>query len=96
MWAFVERNVNMADEPFYSPTRKPPPPRKPQPGEWLWVLVKDNATWSCELRDQGEWSVEAQILLNGELTIGHRFDTKAIAVKWAEFKRAELEKKGGA
>jgi hypothetical protein len=38
----------------------------------------------CELRYQGAWGVEAQILRDGELVIGRRFDTKSLAVQWAE------------
>ena len=81
----------MSDEPFYSPTYRPPP-RKPKPGEPLWELRKDHQTWSAELRVHGEWGVEAQILKDGELVIGRRFPTRAAATKWAEQERSAIEK----
>lgn len=33
---------------------------------------------------RGEWAVEGQILHDGELLIGRRFDTRALAVQWLE------------
>jgi hypothetical protein len=45
-------------------------------------------TWSAELRVHGEYGVEAQILRNGELTIGRRFLLKEQAIRWAEAERA--------
>jgi hypothetical protein len=33
-------------------------------------------TWSAELRCQGEYGIEEQILRNGELSIGRRFPLK--------------------
>src|SRR5258705_13677661 len=38
-----------------------------------------------------ESSWEAQIYRDGEITIGRRFDTKALAVQWANLERADLE-----
>jgi len=38
--------------------------------------------------------VEAQILKDGELVIGKRFDTRAQAVQWADLVRGDLEKGG--
>jgi hypothetical protein len=76
------------DEPFYSPKhRLPDPPRVPRLGEPLWSLRVNHVTWSCELRYHGEWGVEAQILRDGDLVIGRRFDTRALAVQWAELER---------
>lgn len=59
-----------------------PPPRKPTPGEPLWSLLKDHETWTAELRYHGEYGVECQILRDGELAIGRRFDLKAQAIAW--------------
>ena len=84
----------MTDDPFYSPNAKLPSPRVPQPGEPLWSLRKDGATWSAELRYHGEFGVEAQILRQGELVIGRRFDTRVLAVQWAEMEWATLENHG--
>ena len=74
----------------------PPPARKPKPGEPLWALRKDGVTWDAELRDHGEYGVEAQILLQGELVIGRRFDTRALAVQWAEEERKAIDNRAGA
>ena len=69
-------------------TYKPAPRCKPRPGEPLWSIDKDGVTWSAELRYHGEYGVEAQILRNGELTIGRLFVLKELAVKWAEEEKA--------
>jgi hypothetical protein len=45
-------------------------------------------TWSGELRYHGEYGVEAQILRNGELSMGRRFMLKEEAVRWAEEEKA--------
>lgn len=74
----------VADDVFYSPNWKPPGPRVPRPGEPLSSLCKDGATWEAELRYHGEWGVEAQILKNGEVLLGRRFDLRAQAVAFAE------------
>ena len=47
-------------------------------------------TWSAELRYHGEYGVEAQILRNGELSIGSRFPLKGQAVRWVEEERAPV------
>jgi hypothetical protein len=49
-------------------------------------IAKDEATY------HGEWGVEAQFLKNEELLIGRRFDTRELAVRWAEETRQSLEK----
>jgi hypothetical protein len=40
----------------------------------------------------GEWGVEAQFYRNEEFLIGRRFDTRALAVQWAELEREAIEK----
>ena len=74
----------MADEPFYSPNAKPPPARKPRPGETLWSLRKNGITWEAELRYHAEFGVEAQILRQGELVM-----------QWAETGEARIGHRGG-
>ena len=83
----------MTDQPWYSPNYQPPV-RQPRVGELLYEFVResDRAHVRCELRDHGEWGVEAQIYLHGELLIGRRFETRALAVEWAEAERPELER----
>jgi hypothetical protein len=72
------------------------PPWQPRPGEPLWEFRRaDHHTFSCELRYHGEWGVEAQILRDGDLLVGRRFDTKALAMQSAELERQDLEKGDG-
>lgn len=67
-------------------------PAKPRPAEPLWTSRKGDRQMSCELRYHGEFGVEAQILKDGELLIGRRFDTRALAVQWAEEERKTIAK----
>ena len=85
---------DVPDDQFYSPSHKATPSRTPRPGEPLWSFRKDGATWSAELRYHGEFGVEAQILRESELVIGRRFDTRALAVQWADEERKALARYG--
>jgi hypothetical protein len=67
----------------------------PRPAEPLWELRRDYVTWRCDLSYHGEDGVEAQILRDGALVIGRRFDLKEQAVQWGEEER-KLLTKGGA
>jgi hypothetical protein len=84
------------DDPFYKPGLKLPPPRtQPRPGERLFEFVRaDHAHIRCELRYHSEWGVETQFFQGGELLTWRRFDTKRLAVQWAEFEREHIEKSG--
>ena len=82
----------MADEPFYSAKYKPPPPRVARPGEPLWSVPVNGATWNAELRYHGEYGVEAQMFRQGELVIGRRFDAKRLAILWAKAERKVIER----
>ena len=42
----------------------------------------------------GEFGVEAQIFEGGDLLVGRRFDTRQLAVNWAELEKADLETGG--
>ncbi len=53
---------------------------------WL-LLIGDS---DSELRYHGEFGVEAQFCRDGELVIGRRFDTKALAVQWTEQERGAI------
>ncbi len=75
-------------------THKPSPPAKPRPGEPLFTLTRDGHRLDCELRYHGEYGVEARFLRDGELSIGRRFDTKALAVQWAELEREAWQREG--
>jgi hypothetical protein len=81
------------DDLFYSPDHRSAP-RIAHPGEPLWELRVNHVTWSCELRYQGEYGVEMQIFRDGEFFAGRRFDTRALAVQWAELERQAWMKKG--
>ena len=66
----------MGDDPFYTPGRVVTPRVVPRPAEPLWEFRKDHVTYACELRYHGEWGVEAQLLHDGDLRIGRRFQTR--------------------
>ena len=57
------------ERPFYAPNGPPRPPRQPTPGERLFEFYRerDHSRWLCELRNHGEYGVEAQFLKNEEL-----------------------------
>ena len=82
----------VSDDPCFVPGGPRIAPRQPHAGEVLWACRRDHVTWSCELRYHGEFGVEAQILREGELVIGRRFDMQAQAVRWAEEERTALER----
>jgi hypothetical protein len=87
--------MDSSDNPFYSPTYKPPPARVAKPGEFLFEFLRasDHAPMSCELRFNGEsYGWEAQFLKRGELVISRGgFVTKKLAVQRAELERAAME-----
>ena len=81
---------DLRTDPFYSPNAKPSPPHVPRRGEPLWSVRVNDVTWEAELRYHGEYGVEPQILRQGELAIGRRFDTRALAAQWADEERKTL------
>jgi hypothetical protein len=46
----------------------------------------------CELRDHGQYGVEAQFLVDREFRLSRRFDTKELAIQWATIEREHIEK----
>ena len=52
-------------------------------------------TSTAELRDYQPHGVETQIFQNGELLAVCRFTVRALAVHWAEQKRAAILRSGG-
>ena len=80
----------MSRDEHYSPFGPMPAPRVSTPGEGLYEVEVDGSRFRCELRDSGEYGVEAQILLNGELWQACRFTVRALAVRWAEQLRDRL------
>jgi hypothetical protein len=77
--------------------------RTPRPGEMLFAFQHGADAYRCELRDHGEFGVEAQFLLNGELYIARTFQDEPIlavrarelAIAWAEQQRGAMEKGQG-
>ena len=61
----------MTDEPFYAPGRRPTF-RRAKPDELLFACTRDRdrATFRCELRDRGDYGVEAQVFDGADLLIG--------------------------
>jgi hypothetical protein len=74
----------MADQPFDAPNRPPAPPRQPKPGERLFEFLRGHDRFLCELRDHGAYGIEAQFFQNEEFLCDQRFDTRGLAVQWAE------------
>ena len=70
-------------------------PREPQPGELLMTFEHGQDVFRVELRDFQPNGVETQIFQNGELLAACRFTVRALAVHWAEQKRAAILRSGG-
>jgi hypothetical protein len=86
----------MTEPPFYSPNYRAPTQKLAKPRELAWEFQQDQTTWRAELLFHGEsWGWEAQIARDGDLVIGRRFDTKALAMQWVNLERKHLEKGGG-
>jgi hypothetical protein len=81
----------MADEPWYSPTYRSPPPQPLQPGERLFEFLRGHDRFYCELRNQGEFGIEAQFFRNDELYLSRRFDHREQAIEWATSERQAIE-----
>jgi hypothetical protein len=74
--------VAVSDEPFYSPNRKPDPPRPPRVGEEVWRLRNSaGRTQSCELRNDEHVGARWEVVLleDDEPLFGRRCDGKRIA-----------------
>ena len=84
------------DAPFYSPFRKPQPPRQPQPGIPLFAFIRetDRAHIACELRNHGPYGWEAQYFHSGSLLFSRGgFPTRDAAVAWADAERPIVERR---
>jgi hypothetical protein len=99
------RNAKRGSEVFQSMTASigasqpidlanwPPDPPPPAPTrEAFWTIVRAaGVKVSARRFVRGEWGFEAQILHDGALFIGHRFDTRQQAECWAEAQRKAIE-----
>jgi hypothetical protein len=65
-------------------------------GEPLFAMTHEQNHYylECELRYHGEYGVEAQFYLNGDLLIGRRFDLKVQAAGWAQTERDARKREG--
>jgi len=67
-------------------------PRQPSPGELLMTFERGQDAYRVELRDFQPHGVETQIFQNGVLLSACRFTVRALAVVWAEQRRAAILK----
>jgi hypothetical protein len=73
---------------------RPLPPTKAREGEPLWTLTRGAKTLRCELRYHGEYGVETLLLQDGELYLGRRFLTRALALEEANTMHAQCVEHG--
>jgi hypothetical protein len=77
-----------------TPNPSPPPSRQPKPRKPLWTLEKNGHTYRCELLFHEQGGTEAQILKDGELMYGRRFEEGWQTLQWAELEKEHIEKGG--
>ena len=92
------------DELFYRPDRPPTPLRQPQPAELLFEfhVERTRAVYRVELRDDGDYGVEAQFLDTLDPLICRRFyprldptrTPRENAIAWATEQRKCIENGG--
>ena len=62
-----------------------PKPRDRRPGELLFTFRDSrHRQVDCELVDRAQWGVEAMFLVDRELRMSRRFETKALAIHGRE------------
>src|SRR4051812_47549396 len=68
-------------------------PRAPKPRECVFQLYResDHTRWRCELVDDGEYGIDAQIFRNEEFSYSVRFPNRAFALAWAALERQLIE-----
>jgi hypothetical protein len=71
-------------------------PRQPTPGELLceFYSAARKKFYRIELRDRGQYGVEAQLLDPVEMLYGQLFPARELALAWAEEQRNAIEKDG--
>lgn len=84
----------MTDEPFTTPGHRPAPRAADAGRDALRVLPRADTRWLCELRDHETYGIEAQFWEHEEFRYNRRFETRALAVQWAEEERKAIEKGG--
>jgi hypothetical protein len=68
------------DDYFASLNRKPAPARVAKPGELLFEFLRGHDRSLSELRDHGDFGIEAQFYENEEFPFSRRFDSRKLAV----------------
>jgi len=89
----------MSDEPRPAPVGPVAPVTFVKPDGQLFEFRKGGDHYACELRDHGEFGIEAQFLLNGQLYIARTFldqpelnlRARDVATRWANGQRATME-----
>src|SRR5258708_7788863 len=91
------------DKPHFAAHDLKIPPRQPLPGELLFEFYRaaDHKFFRCELRDHGQWGVEAQFFdpvdpviaqTFQDLNDGDRFmRARELAIAWANDMRKTIE-----
>ena len=87
-----DRPPSMRDDDWYTPKPSPPPPRQPKPRTPLWTLEKNGHTYRANCSSTIRAGAEAQILKDGELMFGRRFEEGWQTLQWAEEERKFIER----
>lgn len=80
--------------PPFDNSHGPPRLRPPTPGERLFEFLHGQDRFCCELRDYAPYGIEAQVFQNEKFLHSRRFNTRALAVEWAEDQRTIIERGG--
>jgi hypothetical protein len=98
------RIMGVAEEDWYKPHSPRTPRRPPRVGELLFEfhVERVHKFYRCELRDHGQYRVEAQFLDPVELLYARTFGPwldrtrtpREMAVAWAQEERTALERTG--
>jgi hypothetical protein len=86
----ADKIAHIARPEWFAGSKSPSPIREANPGGAFYDIEMDSSRYRFELRDAGEFGVEAQILANGELWQACRFTVPASAVRWAAGMRDRL------
>ena len=54
-------------------------------------MKQQSIRFLCELRNHGDFGVEAQFYQNEEFLFSRRFDSRNLAVRWAEDEQKAIE-----
>jgi len=82
--------ARMPNPEWFAASKSPSQMHQAHSGEGLYEFEMDGSRFRCELRDFGEFGVEAQILANGEQWQACRFTVRALALRWADEMRDRL------